>query len=174
MTEKRPKGAHRMNLAKERRHWDWPTLVFTALLLLGMLGRGAALHLRLRDALAALETAESARDRAAAAAAEDPELTAAYGRLVGGAAVEESAVDRMAVLALLEEKIMPAAAVRSFRLSGNTASLQLGGMTLEEVGLLLDELLREELVSDVSVSNAGGSDGAVTVSIAFDRGEARP
>ena len=165
--------AHRrtINLAKQRRRSpDLFTLLFTLLLLLGMLGLTAAMQLRLRSADNALAEASARLEAAAAENADYAALSAEYQKLTASQIAEADQADRLAVLSLVARQVFPVAQVRSLRLNGNTAVLQLSGVSLDQAAALLDELQTEPLISGLSLSNVGGEAGTVTVT-ALLRGE---
>lgn len=68
---------------------------------------------------------------------------------------DRSIVSRTDVLDLLERVVFPSAGVRTLTISGNTMSMTLMGLTLDEVSDMLHALEAEELVRKVTVSTTG-------------------
>lgn len=68
---------------------------------------------------------------------------------------DRSIVSRMDILDLLERVVFPPAGVRTLTISGNTMSMTLTGLTLDEVSDMLHALEAEELVRKVTVSTTG-------------------
>ena len=162
-----------INLAKDRRKKpDLVSLFFALLLLLGIICGTAALQLRVRSADRALAEVTAQLEAAAAENADYRDLSAEYHRLTAVQIKESTQTDRLAVLSLVSRRIFPAATVRSFRLSGNTAVLQLSGISLDRAGELLEELRKEPLVSELALSNIGGETGTVTVTVSLKGEEA--
>ena len=74
----------------------------------------------------------------------------------GSLSEEELALaDRLRVLDLLEEKLMPAAQVKNLAVGGNSLSLTLAGITLEQASGLVAELEGSDIVDSVAVYTAG-------------------
>ena len=133
-----------------------------------------SMQLRLRSASRTLDALNAERAAAAEILAGAPALTIEYERRTGAGTKELNDIDRQEVLALLERDVLPAAQVRSFRVSGNEVWLQLCGVTLEQAGDLIDVLQAEETVSRASISQAGGENGMTDVTILFRGKEEEP
>lgn len=68
---------------------------------------------------------------------------------------ELALADRLQVLDLLEEKLMPAAQVKNLAAGGNSLSLTLAGITLEQASSLVADLENSDIVDAVAVYTAG-------------------
>jgi len=88
------------------------------------------------------------------------ELYAKYGRYSYGWMTENevNTVDRMEVLKLIENKIMNAAVVNDFQVSGNVITLNLSGITLEQTSNIVKLLEQDELVSSAAVYSASAEE----------------
>lgn len=84
------------------------------------------------------------------------ELAAQYGRYSYGWMTEEEAalVDRMQVLSIVENQIVPAATVQDFAINNNVLTLNISNITLEQTSALVNTLENTQLVSSVSVYTA--------------------
>ena len=171
-------GLHKhrtLNLVKHRKKRTDPApILFALLALAGMLVLTAVLQHRVHSAEETLADAAVQLETAAAENADYRSLTAEYERLTAAQIRESALVDRLEVLSLVSRRVFPAATVRSLRLNGNTAVLQLSGVSLDRAGDLLDELREEPFISDLSLSNVGGEAGTVTVTAYLRREEAAP
>lgn len=68
---------------------------------------------------------------------------------------ELSVVDRMEILNLLEEKLMSSAKVEDVSVSGNSVSVNLSDLSLQQLSDLISRLKESEIVEDVTVYSAG-------------------
>lgn len=67
---------------------------------------------------------------------------------------ERTMIDRTDALDIIEKELVPYCAVRSVAITGNTASLQLSGITLQEASGLVQNLVSRDDVADVAVFSA--------------------
>lgn len=84
------------------------------------------------------------------------EVAALYGRYSYGwmNESETSLVDRLDVLDLVEEKLAGAAKVSNFSVNGNVLTLNLSGVTLDEISAIVQDLESSPMVEKVTVSSA--------------------
>ena len=84
------------------------------------------------------------------------ELAQQYGRYSYGWMDESEVnmVSRMDVLALVEAKITPAAAVENIAVNNNVLTLNIHGITLEQASAMVKSLEESEMVSSATVYNA--------------------
>lgn len=131
-----------------------------ALLLFLCVGIFRPLHQRklAREELARQQTlAQQLDDRLE----EYAELYDAYLRTGGGVLTDSelSLADRVAVLDLTDQVICPRANVTEFTLSGNSLTLHLTGISLENAGALVSELSRHPLVSQAQLHSVEADSG---------------
>lgn len=139
------------------------------------------------DRLAAASRAEQAAVRAEADLSALRQQTRDYEKvreeyertLFGGADEDQAQVDRMEVLALVEDIIMPAAQVASWSALDNMMTLSLSGLTLSDTSDLIKSLLTSDIVEAVDVYTVGadkeGEDGEpVHMTEENDEGEYMP
>jgi len=124
--------------------------LFSKLAVIDRLARVGAAQASLSAVAARLAEAEAAN-------AGFSEISAQFGRYYCSGFTEEelSAVDRMEVLALLEGSLIPAARVSDASLRENTLTVNVSGLTLQELSDLMRRLKAQELVSGVSLYTAG-------------------
>ena len=67
---------------------------------------------------------------------------------------ERALIDRMEILALLEEKVGATAVMNSIVITGNTVQLQFSGVTLSEVARIVRKLEADPIVKSTVVSTA--------------------
>lgn len=119
-------------------------------------------------ARASLAAAQAVLTGAEAANADYASISAEYSRyfFTGFTKEEAAAVDRMEILALLEQQLMAAAQVSAVSVTGNIMTVSISGVTLQELSDLIRDLKAHEIVSDVSVytaeTQAGRTDGGKT------------
>ena len=84
------------------------------------------------------------------------ELEKEYGRYSYGwmNETEVNLVSRMDVLALIEERIVPAAIIDNIAVNNNVLTLNIHGITLEQASTMVKRLEESELVESASVYNA--------------------
>ena len=84
------------------------------------------------------------------------ELEKQYGRYSYGWMDESEVnmVSRMDVLALVEQKISPAAVIENIAVNGNVLTLNIHGITLEQASAMVKSLEESEMVSSATVYNA--------------------
>lgn len=84
------------------------------------------------------------------------ELAKQYGRYSYGWMDESEVnmVSRMDVLALVEQKISPAAVIENIAVNGNVLTLNIHGITLEQASAMVKSLEESEMVSSATVYNA--------------------
>lgn len=70
------------------------------------------------------------------------------------ATADEYTVSALDALTLVDRFVRPSATVSSLDLQGNTLSLNLSNITLDEVGKLVSVLYEQDIVANVSVSTA--------------------
>ncbi len=89
------------------------------------------------------------------------ELENLYGRYSYGwmNKTEVSLVNRMDVLALVEEKITPVAHVENITVNNNVLTMNIFGITLEQASSMVNQLESSELVRSASVYSASAQDG---------------
>ena len=89
------------------------------------------------------------------------DLEKQYGRYSYGWMNENEVgmVSRMDVLALVEEKIVPAATIENMAVNNNVLTLNIYGLTLEQASGVVRSLEQSPLVSSASVYNAVAEDG---------------
>ena len=90
------------------------------------------------------------------------ELAAQYGRYSYGWMDEKetSLVGRMDVIQLLEQKVMPSAAVQNFSLNDNVLTMNISGVTLERASLIVKQLESSEIVESAAVYSADAEEAA--------------
>jgi len=108
--------------------------------------------------------------------AEYDELFAKYGRYSYGwmSETEVSTVDRMDILNLIEDKIMPKAGIEDFAINNNVLTLNLTGITLEQTSSMVKVLEQNELVESASVYSASAQDAeeaSIFISIVLTNGK---
>lgn len=88
------------------------------------------------------------------------EVAALYGRYSYGwmDESETSLVSRLSVLDLIEEKLASAAYVSNFSVNGNVLTLNLSGVTLDEISAIVRDLESSPMVVSVTVSSASAPD----------------
>lgn len=88
------------------------------------------------------------------------EVAALYGRYSYGwmDESETSLVSRLDVLDLIEEKLASAALVSNFSVNGNVLTLNLSGVTLDEISAIVRDLESSPMVVSVTVSSASAPD----------------
>ena len=88
------------------------------------------------------------------------EVAALYGRYSYGwmDESETSLVSRLDVLDLIEEKLASAAYVSNFSVNGNVLTLNLSGVTLDEISAIVRDLESSPMVLGVTVSSASAPD----------------
>jgi hypothetical protein len=96
----------------------------------------------------------------------------------GYSAAENAQVDRVEIITLLEQKLIYSAKISSITVLGNKVTVNLSGVTLEELSLIIRNIRDEKNISDVSVFNAGTqskTDGnklsSVSLTITFSKAE---
>lgn len=84
------------------------------------------------------------------------ELAKQYGRYSYGWMDESEVnmVSRMDVLALVEQKISPAAVIENIAVNGNVLTLNIHGITLEHASAMVKSLEESEMVTSATVYNA--------------------
>ena len=84
------------------------------------------------------------------------ELAKQYGRYSYGWMDESEVnmVSRMDVLALVEQKISPAAVIENIAVNGNVLTLNIHGITLEQASAMVKSLEESEMVTSATVYNA--------------------
>ena len=84
------------------------------------------------------------------------ELAKQYGRYSYGwmSESEVNMVTRMDVLALVEEKISPAAVIENIAVNANVLTLNIHGITLEQASAMVKSLEESEMVTSATVYNA--------------------
>ena len=84
------------------------------------------------------------------------ELAKQYGRYSYGwmSESEVNMVTRMDVLALVEEKIAPAAVIENIAVNANVLTLNIHGITLEQASAMVKSLEESEMVTSATVYNA--------------------
>ena len=84
------------------------------------------------------------------------ELEKQYGRYSYGWMDESEVnmVSRMDVLALVEQKISPAAVIENIAVNGNVLTLNIHGITLEQASAMVKSLEESEMVTSATVYNA--------------------
>lgn len=80
---------------------------------------------------------------------------------------EAALSDRMETLDILEQWLMPAATIHSIRISGNTMSLNIENVTLEETAKLVQQLRELPNVKEVTVFTARETDRTAKTEIAM-------
>ena len=151
-----------INLASvNEKHINWPTAILAGVLILA-----AALAFGKFGVADRLESVAAARnevtqvqrqlDAGYAKIAAYGELNEAYAHYTYAGMTEQelSLVDRVEVLDLIREKVMPRVRVDSWTLSGNLLRLNVTGSTLQEINQAAAALQEEELVDLCTVSNA--------------------
>lgn len=90
------------------------------------------------------------------------EIAALYGRYSYGwmDEGETSLVDRLDVLDLIEEKLAYVCNVSNFSVNGNVLTLNISGVTLDEISAIVQNLESSPMVVGVTVSNASAPDAA--------------
>lgn len=88
------------------------------------------------------------------------EVAALYGRYSYGwmDESETSLVDRLDVLDLIEEKLAYVSYVSNFSVNGNVLTLNLSGVTLDEISAIVRDLESSPMVVGVTVSSASAPD----------------
>lgn len=88
------------------------------------------------------------------------EVAALYGRYSYGwmDESETSLVSRLDVLDLIEEKLASVAYVSNFSVNGNVLTLNLSGVTLDEISAIVRDLESSPMVLGVTVSSASAPD----------------
>ena len=66
----------------------------------------------------------------------------------------KATVERTDILDLIEKELVPYASIRNISIAGNTVSLQLGGITLEDASQLVNNIKARDDVSNVSIYSA--------------------
>lgn len=104
------------------------------------------------------------------------EVAALYGRYSYGwmNESETSMVDRMDVLDLVEQKLASVAKVSGFSVNDNVLTLNLDGVTLNEISSIVQDLESSDIVEKVTVSNASApsaEDASAFVTINLARAE---
>ena len=84
------------------------------------------------------------------------ELAKQYGRYSYGWMDESEVnmVSRMDILALVEQKISPAAVIENIAVNGNVLTLNIHGITLEQASAMVKSLEESEMVTSATVYNA--------------------
>ena len=84
------------------------------------------------------------------------ELAKQYGRYSYGwmSESEVNMVTRMDVLALVEEKIAPAAVIENIAVNANVLTMNIHGITLEQASAMVKSLEESEMVTSATVYNA--------------------
>ena len=98
------------------------------------------------------------------------ELEKQYGRYSYGwmDETEISMVSRMDVLALVEEKIVPASVIENIAVNNNVLTLNIHGITLEQASAMVKSLEESEMVSSATVYSANAEnaeDASIFLSI---------
>ena len=98
------------------------------------------------------------------------ELEKQYGRYSYGwmSESEVSMVSRMDVLALVEQKISPAAVIENIAVNNNVLTLNIHGITLEQASAMVKSLEESEMVSSATVYSASAEtaeDASIFLSI---------
>lgn len=140
--------------------------VLVIILLTGAFARFAVIGrlARVSDARAELAVRTAELAGLEASNAENQSVTEEYNRYFykGFSEEELSSVDRMEALNLLERELMGAAQVSSIQLTGNTMSVTLSGVTLQQLSEMMRSLKEHPIVQDVSVYTAGTERGQET------------
>ena len=130
---------------------------------------------RAQQALAAVQSQVDALTERTAGFAD---LQEEYGRYSVGWMTDEekAAVDRIDILDLMEGELMAAGTVRQFTVSGNTLSVDLSGLTLEDTSRVVQRLYGWPIVESVAVYNAttqveDGADAQVSLVVTLTRAE---
>lgn len=89
------------------------------------------------------------------------ELANKYGRYSYGwmNETEVNLVNRMDVLALVEEKIIPTAYVENLAVNNNVLTMNIYGITLEQASTMVNQVESSPLVNSASVYSASAQDG---------------
>ena len=103
------------------------------------------------------------------------ELYAKYGRYSYGWMDESevSTIDRMNILKLLEDKVMPSAQIKDVSINGDIITMNLTNVTLQETSAIVKVLEQDDLVKSASVYSATADDGAraeIFMSVVLDNG----
>lgn len=114
---------------------------------LAQVSRSEAENARLRQSISQLRADYADYDRV-----ESQYRRYSYGSL---SETERALPDRLAVLDLLEAKLLPAAQVKNMAVGGNSLSLTLAGITLEQTSGLVASLEDSDIVDSVAVYTAG-------------------
>ncbi len=91
--------------------------------------------------------------------------------------VENMQADRVAILSLLEKKLIYSAKLSSITVMGNKAAVILSGVTMEQLSEIMRSIKDEQSVYEVALSNAGtqsktdGTLAAATLTITFKKPE---
>lgn len=137
-------------------------LVFTKLAILNPLDQKAAAYeaLGARQAQMQLVTAKLAGYN---------DLAAQYGRYSYGwmTSTESSLVDRMQVIALIEDKISSAATIADFAVNNNALTVNMSGVTLDQTSAIVSDLESSPLVSSVTVYTAKASDATLQAQVSM-------
>lgn len=96
----------------------------------------------------------------------------------GYSEAENFQTDRLTIINLLEQKLIYTSKVSSITLMGNKATVNLTGVTLEELSVIMRSIKEDKSVSEVAVFNAGtqsktegSKTAAVTLTITFAKPE---
>lgn len=148
-----------MNLFYKPDRTTKPTTIalYVIFVLVCLLGLGKVLvydlWMETREAQQALAMAEEERNGVMAQLADYNEVKERYNRY---AATEEerALIDRMEVLALLDEAVGATADLEAISVSANTVQLQFSGVTLAETAKIVQKLEASPLVASTTVSTA--------------------
>ncbi|MPM66232.1 hypothetical protein SDC9_113139 [bioreactor metagenome] len=152
-----------LNLAMRERSVNSP-LVFLPLLLVLLAALAGFSKLAVVDRLALVSRQQASLSGLEVSLAAIREENADYGSVSldynryffsGFSPDELAAADRLAALSLVETQIMTRATVSSMALKGNSVTLSLSGLSLQELSDLVRDLSGMDTVSGVSVSTAG-------------------
>ncbi len=70
-------------------------------------------------------------------------------------------ISRVDVLEIIEDYVMSYGTISNVKIRGNTVSLTIDGLSLEEAGELFEEMLEHEQVVDIELSYANSPDGDI-------------
>lgn len=152
-----------LNLVIREKTWSSPSRVLPVLLAI-LICATLFSKFAVADRLAQVNQAqlENARlsqsiSQLRAACADYDQLSAQYHRYsyASFTPAELALADRLAVLNLLEDKVMPAAQVKNLTVGGSSLSLTLAGISLEQTASLVAGLEDSDIVESVAVYTAG-------------------
>ena len=139
-------------------------IILAALIVLGLFAKFGFIDLLQKKAAA---NAEIAQKQSTLSAMETKlkdydALYAKYGRYSYGWMDQEevSTIDRMNILNLLEEKVMPAAQIMDLSVNGDVVTMNLSGITLQNASDIVKVLEQDPLVKSASVYSAAAENAS--------------